>query len=80
MAEIGLKHLHARPDGMFDFGDRSLVPVLRAYAAPIASDRQSLALPPAELLFVQRKISGMALLLTRLKVQLPLVETLTRLG
>ncbi|WP_246084982.1 AarF/UbiB family protein [Rhizobium glycinendophyticum] len=78
MAQIGLKHLHARPDGMFDFADRSLVPMLRAFAALIAADRQSLTLPPAEMLFVQRKIGGMALLLMRLKVQLPLVETLTR--
>ncbi|KQW32176.1 ubiquinol-cytochrome C reductase [Rhizobium sp. Root274] len=78
MAQIGLKHLHARPDGLLDFADRSLIPVLRAHTAPIAADRQSFDLPPAEMLFVQRKISGMALLLMRLQMQLPLVETLTR--
>jgi predicted unusual protein kinase regulating ubiquinone biosynthesis (AarF/ABC1/UbiB family) len=78
MAQIGLKHLHARPDGLFDFADRSLVPVLRAHAAPVIADRQSFGLPPVDMLFVQRKISGVALLLMRLKVQLPLVETLKR--
>lgn len=78
MTRIGLKHLHAGRDGVFDFADRSLVPILRAQAAPIVADRQSFGLPPAEMLFVQRKISGMALLLLRLKARLPLLETLAR--
>lgn len=78
MTQIGLRHLHASPDGMFDFSDRSLVPVLRAHAAPVLADRQSFGLPSAEMLFVQRKIGGMALLLMRLKAQLPLLDTLAR--
>lgn len=78
ITEIGLRHLHARPDGLFDFADRSLVSVLRARAAPIVADRQSFGVPPAEMLFIQRKISGMALLFMRLKARLPLLETLAR--
>jgi predicted unusual protein kinase regulating ubiquinone biosynthesis (AarF/ABC1/UbiB family) len=78
MTQIGLRHLHARADGLFDFADRSLVPILRTQAAPIVADRQSFGLPPVEMLFVQRKISGMALLLMRLKVRLPLLDTLNR--
>jgi predicted unusual protein kinase regulating ubiquinone biosynthesis (AarF/ABC1/UbiB family) len=78
MTQTGLRHLHARADGLFDFADRSLVPILRTQAAPIVADRQSFGLPPAEMLFVQRKISGMALLLMRLKVRLPLLDTLNR--
>jgi predicted unusual protein kinase regulating ubiquinone biosynthesis (AarF/ABC1/UbiB family) len=78
MTQIGLRHLHAPPDRMFDFSDRSLVPVLRAHAATVLADRQSFGLPSAEMLFVQRKIGGMALLLMRLKAQLPLLDTLAR--
>ncbi|WP_284125213.1 ABC1 kinase family protein [Parerythrobacter aestuarii] len=54
-------------DADFDFGDRSFVPLLRDEGIAIAQDRQSWHLPPAETLFVQRKVSGTALLGARLK-------------
>lgn len=54
-------------DTDFDFGDRSFVPLLRDEGMAIAQDRQSWHLPPAETLFVQRKVSGTALLGARLK-------------
>lgn len=54
-------------DSDFDFGDRSFVPLLRDEGMAIAQDRQSWHLPPAETLFVQRKVSGTALLGARLK-------------
>ncbi|TCD05069.1 AarF/ABC1/UbiB kinase family protein [Erythrobacteraceae bacterium CFH 75059] len=52
--------------GPLDFGDRSFVPQIREEAMPIARDRESWSIPPAELLLVQRKVSGTALLGARL--------------
>jgi len=58
-----------RRTGPFDFGDRSFVPILRDEGMGIASDRSSWHLPPTETLFIQRKISGTALLCARLKAK-----------
>jgi hypothetical protein len=55
--------------GPFDFGDRAFVGVLREQGFEIAADRASWHIPPVDLLFVQRKISGTALLAARLKAQ-----------
>ncbi len=64
MIDIILGELH-RP-GPFDFGDRAFVGALRDHGMEVASDKESWHLPPADLLFVQRKISGTALLAARL--------------
>ena len=56
-------------DGPFDFGDRAFVATLRDDGMGIAADRATWHLPPAELLFVQRKISGTALLAARLRAR-----------
>lgn len=56
--------------GPFDFGDRAFVAVLREQGAAMASDRDTWHVPPIDTLFVQRKISGTALLATRLKARL----------
>ena len=53
-------------DEPFDFGDRAFVPLLRDEGMTIAKDRRTWHVPPAETLFVQRKISGTALLGARL--------------
>lgn len=58
-----------RRTGPFDFGDRSFVPILRDEGMGIASDRSSWHLPPTETLFIQRKISGTALLCARLNAK-----------
>ncbi|MCJ8190901.1 ABC1 kinase family protein [Sphingomicrobium aestuariivivum] len=58
----------ARP-GPFDFGDRGFVAGLREQGMRIAEDRSAWHLPPAETLFVQRKISGTALLAANLKAR-----------
>ncbi len=58
-----------RRTGPFDFGDRSFVPILRDQGMGIASDRSSWHLPPTETLFIQRKISGTALLCARLRAK-----------
>ena len=56
-------------EALLDFADRSFVPEIRDTVVPIAQDRQSWHLPPAEMLFVQRKVSGTALLGARLKAR-----------
>jgi predicted unusual protein kinase regulating ubiquinone biosynthesis (AarF/ABC1/UbiB family) len=53
-------------DGPFDFADRSFVGVLRDQGMDIAADRATWHIPPVDTLFVQRKISGTALLAARL--------------
>lgn len=58
----------ARPEA-FDFGDRSFVAVLRDQGMDVAADQAAWHIPPADLLFVQRKISGTALLAARLKAR-----------
>jgi predicted unusual protein kinase regulating ubiquinone biosynthesis (AarF/ABC1/UbiB family) len=55
--------------GPFDFGDRSFVGVVREEARAVAQDRAAWHTPSADLLFVQRKISGTALLAARLKAR-----------
>jgi predicted unusual protein kinase regulating ubiquinone biosynthesis (AarF/ABC1/UbiB family) len=55
--------------GAFDFGDRAFVGMLRDDGMAVASDRAAWHLPPADMLFVQRKISGTALLAARLKAR-----------
>ena len=56
-----------RRDAPFDFGDRAFIPDLREAGFEIAQDKDTWAFPPIETLFVQRKVSGIALLGTRLK-------------
>ncbi|WP_298466064.1 AarF/ABC1/UbiB kinase family protein [uncultured Erythrobacter sp.] len=58
-----------RQDAPFDFGDRAFVPLLREEGMEIAQDKDTWAFPPVETLFVQRKVSGTALLGARLKAQ-----------
>ena len=55
--------------GPFDFGDRAFVSVLRDQGIGIAEDREAWHIPPIDTLFVQRKISGTALLAARLKAR-----------
>ena len=49
-----------------DFGDRSFVPQIREEVMPVAQDKESWHIPPPETLFVQRKVSGTALLGARI--------------
>lgn len=53
----------------FDFGDRAFVNVLRDQGIEIGQDRAAWHMPPIEMLFAQRKISGTALLAARLKAK-----------
>lgn len=56
----------------FDFAERGFVERIRDEVPPIAADRARWHIPPAETLFVQRKISGTVMLAVRLKACLPL--------
>lgn len=58
----------SRP-GPFDFSDRRFVAGLREPGIEIAADTAAWHVPPADILFVQRKISGTALLAARLKAR-----------
>ncbi len=65
-------------DGPFDFGDRGFVKVLTDEGMRIAQDRDAWHMPPVETLFVQRKISGTALLGARLKAVVPVRDIVTK--
>jgi predicted unusual protein kinase regulating ubiquinone biosynthesis (AarF/ABC1/UbiB family) len=67
MSDIVIAELN-KP-GPFDFGDRAFVGVLRDQGVEIAADREAWHVPPVDTLFVQRKISGTALLAARLKAR-----------
>jgi predicted unusual protein kinase regulating ubiquinone biosynthesis (AarF/ABC1/UbiB family) len=64
---------HGSKPGMFNFSDRSFVEGIRELTAPIAQDRGNWHLPPMDTLFVQRKVSGTALLAVKMQAQLPLL-------
>ena len=55
--------------GPFDFGDRAFVGTLREEGMAMAQDKATWHLPPVDTLFVQRKVSGTALLAARLKAR-----------
>lgn len=60
--------------GPFDFADRAFVPTVREEAKAMLADRASWHIPPTDTLFVQRKVSGTALLAARLKARVPVRE------
>ena len=64
MIDLVLDRLN-RP-GALDFADRAFIEPLRAEGMAVAHDRAAWHLPTAAMLFVQRKISGTALLAARL--------------
>ncbi len=53
----------------FDFGDRAFVPVIREEAKGLIADRSTWHVPEVDTLFVQRKVSGTALLAARLQAR-----------
>jgi predicted unusual protein kinase regulating ubiquinone biosynthesis (AarF/ABC1/UbiB family) len=63
MIDVVIQEL--RRPGAFDFGDRGFVEVLRDQGFEVAADQTAWHVPPADILFVQRKISGVALLAAR---------------
>ena len=73
-AMIAVLMAHLGKPGLFDFADRSFVEQVRRHAEGIAADRATWHIPPADTLFVQRKVSGTALLAVRMQARLPLRE------
>ena len=60
--------------GPFDFGDRAFVSTLRDEGMAMAQDKATWHLPPVDTLFVQRKVSGTALLAARLTARVDVRE------
>ena len=78
MARTVLDHVLKAPDGLVDFSDRGPLVAVQARAQAILADRSLWALPSPDKMFLQRKITGMALLALRLRVRLSLVDMLAR--
>jgi hypothetical protein len=72
MIDVLMEHLGR--GGAFDFSDRSFVERLRAHGETIFADKSAWHIPPADTLFVQRKVSGTALLAIRMKARMPLKD------
>jgi predicted unusual protein kinase regulating ubiquinone biosynthesis (AarF/ABC1/UbiB family) len=77
MIDVLFRHL-GKP-GLFDFADRSFIDHLRGHAESIAADRNAWHVPPAETLFIQRKISGTALLAVRMQARVPLRDMVSNI-
>lgn len=69
---IALEQFLHSPNGLVDFGDRGALADARERALTLFSDRSMLSLPAPDLLFLQRKIGGLALLAVKLQARLPL--------
>jgi predicted unusual protein kinase regulating ubiquinone biosynthesis (AarF/ABC1/UbiB family) len=67
-----------RQDHPFNFGQSDLLERLRDMGMVIGNDRDLLHVPPAETLFLHRKIGGMYLLATRLRARVDLAALVGR--
>ena len=67
MIEIILGPL--QKDASFDFGENGLAVQLQEDAMRIAANRSLWHVPPAEIIFIQRKLGGLYLLATRLRAR-----------
>lgn len=67
-----------RQDTPFDFGRSDLLDRLRDMGMVIGSDRDLMHVPPAETLFLHRKIGGMYLLATKLRARVDLRSLVER--
>lgn len=76
MIQIVLDHVLKAPEGLVDFSDRGPLVEVRQRAVPIFADRALWALPSPDKMFLQRKITGLALLSMKLRVRLPLSSML----
>lgn len=71
---IDILMAHLGKPGLFNFADRSFIEEVRGHAETIVADRATWHIPPADALFVQRKVSGTAMLAIKLEAMLPLRE------
>jgi hypothetical protein len=56
-------------EGVFDFAESGLLATLRDRGTALAMDRSGWRVPPAETLWVQRKLGGLYLLCARLRAR-----------
>lgn len=75
-----LNQVFKGPGGRLDFSDRGPLVAVRDRAAPLLADRSHWALPSPDKMFLQRKITGLALLNMKLGTRLPLAEMLRAYG
>ena len=61
-------------NGPFDFGESDLLATLHRRGMTVALDRSTWRVPPAEMIFVQRKLGGFFLLAAQLKARVDLRE------
>jgi hypothetical protein len=59
-------------EGPFDFGGSDLLATLRDRGTALALDRSTWRVPPAEMIFIQRKLGGLYLLAARLRARVDL--------
>ncbi len=78
MDTIDLAIAPLRHDGLHDFGASDLVRRLRARGVELASMRYAAHVPPADLLFLERKVGGVYLLAARLGARVNLRELIDR--
>lgn len=76
MAEMAVVPLRA--GGPFDFGETDIALRLRDEGLALAADRALWHIPPAETLFIQRKLGGMYLLASRLRARVDVAGLLAR--
>lgn len=76
MIAIVLDHILKAPGGLVDFSGRGPLSAIEAKARVLFADRSGWTLPSPDKIFLQRKITGMALLSVTMQVRLPLVEML----
>ena len=76
MAEMAVVPLRA--GGPFDFGNNDIALRLRDDGLALAADRALWHIPPAETLFIQRKLGGMYLLASRLRARVDVAGLLAR--
>ena len=70
--------LPLRAGGHFDFGASDVAQRLAGQSRQLASLRAEFAVPPADLLFIQRKFGGMYLLASRLKARVAVAPLIAR--
>lgn len=76
MMEAAFGDLACHP--VYDFSDQGLAHTLQAEGMALAQEGLAPAPPPADVLFVQRKIGGLYLLAARLGARVPLLTLLER--
>jgi len=65
-------------DGPFDFGNIELPTALKDEGLDLARNKELWHVPPAETVFIQRKLGGIYMLATRLQAKVNVTEIIRR--